>query len=109
MVVNVEQIQMGITRFVELEIANKATGFNKFAVYFILPKISTKVTDLINNYKENIMFKDLFDDNGNVNISEIYNMAKSAISKSGQFTFYNIIFNESDIDKLYKYIIDTTV
>lgn len=101
--VNIEQIQMGLNRYVEEEIAKKATGFNKFAVYFALPSINKKIPQLINN------FKDFFDENGNINLDEIYNNAKSAISKSGQFSLYGIIFNETDIDKLYSYIKNTTI
>ena len=101
--VTVEQIQMGLNRYVEEEIAKKATGFNKFAVYFALPSINKKIPQLINN------FKDFFDENGNINLDEIYNNAKSAISRSGQFSLYGIIFNETDIDKLYSYIKNTTI
>lgn len=109
MVVNTQQVQMGVAKYIELELAAKATGFSKFAIYFILPKVSNKVAQLINEYRDNPMTKDFFDTNGNINIDEIYNMAKSAISRSGQFTLYGIIFNESDIDKLYEYIKNTTI
>ena len=109
MIVNVQQIQNGVMKYVENEIANKAVGFNKFAVYFILPKISNQTVELINQYKDNIMTKDYFDENGNVKIDELYNAAKTAISRSGQFTFYGIIFNEPDVDKLYSYIRNTTI
>ena len=38
-------------------------------------------------------------------IDEVYNMAKQAVRKSGQFSLYGVILNESDIDKLYSYIV----
>ena len=50
------------------------------------------------------MMRDLFDENKNLKIDEIYNMAKQAIKKSGQFTYFGIIFNETDNDKRYNYI-----
>lgn len=104
MIVTVEQIQNAIVRFVDTEIGAKATGFTKFAVYFMLPKISRTTTELINQYKDNPMFKDYFDEAGNVKVDDLYNAAKAAITKSGQFTAYGLIFNEVDIDKLYEYI-----
>lgn len=107
--VNVQQIQMGVTKYVEAEIATKATGFTKFATYFVLPKLSVKVVDLINQYKTNPIAKDYFDADGNVDLDSIYNTAKTAIAHSGQFTLYGIIFNETDIDKLYNYIKNTTI
>jgi hypothetical protein len=104
MIATIEQIQNAIVRFVDIEIGAKATGFNKFAIYFMLPKISKTTTELITQYKDNAMFKDYFDETGNVKIDDLYNAAKAAINKSGQFTMYGLIFNEADIDKLYEYI-----
>ena len=104
MIVNTQQIQIGITKYIENELAAKATGFTKFGIYFMLPTISSKVVSLINNYKDKELAKEFFDENGNVNLDELYNTAKSAIEKSGQFMVYGIIFNETDIDKLYESI-----
>ena len=104
MIATIEQIQNAIVRFVDMEIGAKAIGFNKFAIYFMLPKISKTTTELITQYKDNAMFKDYFDETGNVKVDDLYNAAKAAIAKSGQFTAYGLIFNEADIDKLYEYI-----
>ena len=46
----------------------------------------------------------MFDDNMNIDVDIVYNMAKEAVKKSGQFVMYGIVFNETDIDKLYSYI-----
>lgn len=109
MLVNVQQVQHGLLNYVENEIAKKATGLTKFGVYFIMPKLSTNAINLINSFKENPMFKDMFDNNGNIELDSVYNSAKEAIKKSGQFEMYGIIFNETDIDKLYNYIKNTSV
>lgn len=104
MFVNTQQVQIGITNFIENEIAKKAVGFNKFAVYFAMPIINKKLTSYIESFSSNPLTKDLFDENNNVDIDAVYNMAKSAVQKSGQFVYYGIMFNENDIDKLYTYI-----
>ena len=104
MFVNTQQVQIGVTNFIENEIAKKAVGFNKFAVYFAMPVINKKLTSYIESFSSNPLTKDLFDENNNVDIDAVYNMAKSAVQKSGQFVYYGIMFNESDIDKLYTYI-----
>lgn len=106
MVVNVEQIQNGITKYIELEIAQKAVGFKKFGIYFMMPTINKQVVNYLDKFR-NIM-PDTFDENGNVKVDAVYNSAKEAIKKSGQFEFMGIIFNETDIDKLYTYIAGTT-
>lgn len=109
MIVNSQQIQLGITNYVEKELASKATGFTKFAIYFMLPNILNKTTAIMNSFQGNELVNDFFDGNGNIKIDEVYNAAKTAINKSGQIVVYGIIFNESDIDKLYNYIVNTTV
>ena len=106
MMVNVEQVQMGVINFIEREIASKATGFKKFGVYFLIPTIKGKVANYLTQIKG--FMPDLFDENGNVNLDEFYNTGKEAIKKSGQFEFMGIIFNETDVDKLYSYIKSTS-
>ena len=104
MYANTEQIQVGITNFIENEIAKKAVGANKFLIYMAMPIVNKKVTQYVNDFASNPLTKELFDENNNVNLDKVYNMAKSAIQKSGQFVYYGIVFNETDIDKLYTYI-----
>lgn len=104
MIATIEQIQNAIVKFIDLEIGAKATGFTKFSIYFMLPKISNTVKEMILQYKDNPLFKDYINAEGLIKVNELYNSAKTAISKSGQFTMYGLIFSESDIDKLYEYI-----
>jgi hypothetical protein len=104
MFVNTQQIQLGVTNFIENEIAKKAVGFNKFAVYFAMPVINKKLTSYIDSFSSNPLTKEFFDENKNVDLDAIYNMAKSAVQKSGQFVYFGIMFNENDIDRLYSYI-----
>ena len=104
MYVNTQQIQIGVTNFIENEIAKKAVGANKFMVYFAMPIINKKIIQYIDTYSKNTLTKDMFDENNNVDIDTVYNMANSAVRKSGQFMMYGIVFNENDIDKLYAYI-----
>lgn len=105
MVVNLEQVQIGLITFIENEIASKATGFKKFSIYFLIPTIKNIVVEYFNKIKK--MMPDFFDENGNIYIDKVYNTAKDAIKKSGQFEFMGIIFNETDIDKLYSFIKQT--
>ena len=108
MFVTTEQIQVGTTNFIEQEIAKKAVGKDKFFIYFAMPIIKKKVVEYVNAFSTNEMTKFIFDENNNVNLDEVYSMAKDAIKKSGSFVLYNIIFNETDVDKLYTYIKNTS-
>ena len=51
----------------------------------------------------------MFDNDGKLKIDEVYNNSKQAIQKSGQFEFMGIIFDETDIDKLYTHIKNTVI
>jgi hypothetical protein len=104
MFVNTEQIQVGVVNFMENEIAKKAVGAQKFGVYFAMPIVGKKIANYVNGFAQNEFTKEFFDENGNVDLDTIYNMAKDAVRKSGQFVLYGIVFNETDIDKLYNYI-----
>lgn len=107
MVANVEQIQNGIKSFIENELAKKATGFRKFGIYFIMPALDKQIVDYLGRLKS--LVPDFFTDNGDVKVDDLYNTAKMAVQKSGQFEFMGVIFNETDIDKLYTYIKGTTI
>jgi hypothetical protein len=109
MFVNTNQIQVGLTNFIEAEIGAKATGIQKFGTYFMLPIINNKVVNFVNSFKDNEFTKDFFNSNGDIDLDALYNMSKQAIQKSGQFAVAGIIFNESDIDKLYSYIRSTKI
>lgn len=104
MFVTTERIQIGITNFIEQEIASKAVGFQKFATYFVLPKVNKIIEHYMYQLKDNPIMKESFNENGDINIDEVYNMAKQAVRRSGQFSLYGVLLSESDIDKLYAYI-----
>lgn len=106
MTVNLQQFERGITNFIDIEIGRKATGGNKFLTYFIMPLLPKKIEKEFNNLKDNVIFSDFLDENGNIKIDDLYNNSKQAIQKSGTIELYGVIFNESDIDKLYNYIIN---
>lgn len=109
MYVTIEQVKVGVTNFIEREIASKAVGVQKFMTYMALPIIGKKVEAYGLSFKDNSATADFFNENGSVNIDEVYNMAKQAVQKSGQFAVYGVILGETDIDKLYSYIKSTTV
>lgn len=48
MIVNTDQARIGIKKYIENELAQKATGATKFMIYFIMPSIDKKVIDYIN-------------------------------------------------------------
>ena len=102
--VNVQQIERGVSNFIENEIAAKAIGVKKFAVYFMITQINKKIADTITSLSGNAMFAGLCDENGNIDLDKVYTQAKDAIRRTGQIELAGIAFNEGDVDSLYRYI-----
>lgn len=102
MTVTLEQIQAGIIKYIDTEIASKATGFAKFAVYFIAPSIPNMVAVHITNFKNDPLFADMFDESGNVKLDIVYKRAKSAMSKAGKvyISKLNYFLDDTDIEAI---------
>lgn len=107
MVVNTDQIRIGVKKYIENELAHKATGVTKFMIYFIMPSMDKKVLDYIVKMQENEMFEDMFDDNKNVHLDKVYDRALFAVEKLGNKLLlekYGISMDRADVEKLYSYI-----
>lgn len=92
MTVSMDQLMIGINNYFENEIGSKASGFKKFASYFVFNSSKNKII---------AMLQPFVNEDNMIDIDALYGYAKEAYKKSGQFTVAGIIFNESDIDKLY--------
>jgi hypothetical protein len=110
--VSTQKIQKGIVSYIENEIAAKADGLRKFAIYFFIPSIDKTVANYLSKLKD--FMPDVFDattsdSQPQIKLNVLYENAKAAIRKSGRFEYMNIIFDESDVDKLYNYIKEALV
>lgn len=97
--VEMQHIQKGLADYIESEIAAKAEGVRKFAVYFAAPQIVKDLTGKLDDFKKNPMFSEFFTAEG-VNLDLAYDQAKSAMQKAGHVELYGISFGASDIDAL---------
>lgn len=106
MIVTIEQINSGVIKYIDAELGAKAVGLTKFMVYFIAPSIPQIVTTKINQLKSVEVFKNLFDENGNVNLDNLRARAMDAIKHSGKVYIQGLDYfvDETDIEKLYTYI-----
>lgn len=106
MTLTAEQVQRGVLAYADAEIGQNAVGLQKFVTYFAIAAFKDKLPKMLISLKNNpiVQSLDIYNANGNINIDELYKAAKFAIEKSGSFQAYGIIFNESDIDKLYEYL-----
>lgn len=103
MVVSLSQIQLGVVEFIEKEIAAKAVGLQKFLYYGASFLVANNVEQIFHTLVENPMVKatGILDENNNIDLDKLYQIAKYAIQKSGKVTVGGVILGESDVEKLY--------
>lgn len=107
MIVNADQARIGVKKYIENELAQKATGVTKFMIYFIMPSLDKKVIDYISKMQHSEIFEEMFDENKNFYLDKMYDRAIFAAEKSGNKIFlekYGIALDRSDIEKVYSYI-----
>lgn len=106
MYVNIDQIKVGLKKYIENELAPKIEDSKlKFLMFFGVPILVNDALKEVKKITENESAKEIYlDDNGNINIDELKNNGIYAISKCGKVLFKDIWFDESDINKLYNYI-----
>lgn len=107
MLVNTDQVRIGVKKYIENELAQKASGLTKFMIYFMMPSMDKKVLDYICKMHENDMFADMFDDNKNIHLDKVYERAVFAAEKSGNKILlekYGISLDRSDLEKIYSYV-----
>ena len=107
MIVTVQQVQTGISRYIKEELARKKTGPAKFAINFLDELVSPAITSRILSLQSVPLLSDvLFDENGNIHLSALADAARSAFEKTGgKVQALGFVFDQSDVDTLIKYII----
>ena len=105
MTVTVDQLKLGIKKFVENEIAYKATGVTKFLTFFMLPSIDREVSLMVSKTKEISIFDEFFTPEGNILLDEVYSRAIQAVDKSGKIVIekFQLALDRSDLEKIYHY------
>ena len=84
MTVTVDQLKSGIRKFVENEIAYKATGLTKFLTFFMLPSLDREISSMVKKIKDISVFDEFFTPEGNILLDEVYSRALQAVDKSGK-------------------------
>jgi len=106
MIATIEQVQRGVSAFVENEIGRRSIGLMKFSVYFMLPALPKIILNKLQSLLTLPGFDDIFDSAGNVQLDAAYARAKEAMNKIGKLELsqYHITMESADLDTLYNYI-----
>lgn len=101
------QVKEGIIEYAQTEIINKAEGPMKFVLYTGIALLTPKLDEMYEQYKHNPVIKALgiVKDNDEIDMPVLYRAMKEAIRKVERFEYMGIIFNEQDVDILYRNIV----
>lgn len=110
--VPMSQVQNGIAKYLDTEIVGKLNDWRKWVVGAAAALILQDFNKIVEQYKGNDFVKMLgvIDEGNNVDVQKLYQMFKAQAQKSPA-TFNapllgTVTLNESDVDKLYHYIIN---
>lgn len=78
-----ESVIRGAKEYIQLEIAQRMTGLNAFAINFLLPSLEKKFSMLYDKCAKDELFSDLFDENGFVDLDALKCRAMDALNASG--------------------------
>lgn len=103
---SIQQIQQGVSRYVNEELAKKKTGPSKFLIHFLEGLLAPQITSYLISLQSNpLLSQSMFDENGNVYLDNLATAAKTAFDKSGgKITAMGFVFDKSDVDTLMSYI-----
>jgi hypothetical protein len=107
---NLDQVMTGLTKFIDNEIINSISGWQKWVVGTGLGIATTKGTHIFESLKQNELIKmlELIDENDNIDVDTIYEeLLKQA--RRGPITIElpmvgNLTLKEQDVISLYNYI-----
>jgi hypothetical protein len=101
--VTTEQMHRAIMTYAEEEIAAKATGFGKFASYFLVASLYNHPEKTVGALLDNplIRMTDIVNEDGTIKADELYSAARKAMEKSMSVTISGIKFTPADIDHIY--------
>ena len=103
MIITTDQLHRAIMICAEEELAAKANGIAKFAMYFLISSLYDHPEKTVGALHKNtfIGMTDLVNEDGTIKGDELYKSARTAMEKARSITISGITFSISDIDKLY--------
>jgi hypothetical protein len=108
--VNLNQVQNGIVKYLDSEITPKINGWQKWVFGAVAGVALSKITNIFNALKNNELIKmlEVIDEEDNIDIETIYREFIKQAQK-GPVTFDvpmvgAMTLNHTDVEKIYRYI-----
>lgn len=88
-------------QYLEQELAPQSHGLQKAALYVALPMVINKTPAMVEQYKDLLTLMDFMAADGTLDLDAMYTHIKEAVHKAGKIPIFGIVFDESDVDKIY--------
>lgn len=96
-----QNLGVAIGQYLEQELVPKATGLQKVMLYMAMPAVSAQAQAMVDKYNPMLSVLGALSDDGMIDLDALYPQLKDAVHKTGKVPVMGIIFDESDVDKLY--------
>lgn len=112
--VSLAKVQSGAAAYIDEEFCRKLDGWRKWVFGAAASMMLSDVGSIVSKLRDNEIVKmmGVFDDHGDVDVERLYQHFKAEAQK-GSISFSApilgvVTMNESDVDKLYSYIMGAT-
>lgn len=104
MIVTREQICNGVVNYIAGDLAPKLPGLKKFGLFTALPGIPTAVTEKIEEFRGSALYRDCFDENGNIILELACDRLTNGMQHCESIEYEGFRFREADVTTLREYI-----
>ena len=99
--ITAQNLGMALGLYVEQELVPKASGLQKVMLYMAMPVIGAQTPQMVEQYAQTLRLLGAMTDDGMIDLEALYPRLKDAVRKTGKVPIMGIIFDESDVDKVY--------
>lgn len=99
--ISAENLGLALGNYLETELVPQSTGLQKVGLYLAIPTLQGKAPEMLKQFMPALSFLDSMNDDGTICLDGLYPKIKEAVHKAGKVPVMGIIFDETDVDKLY--------
>ena len=96
-----QNLGIAMGNFLEQELIPQSDGLRKVLLYMAIPVLGAQTPQMLDQYKPAISALGAMTEDDMIDLDILYPRLKDAVHKAGKVPLMGIIFDESDVDKLY--------
>lgn len=101
MKISPQNFGLALSGYLEQELAPKSDGVRKVVLFMAIPVLTAKMPEVIRDFQQPLEWLGAWTQDGFIEMDVLYPALKDAVHKSGTVPIMGILFDESDVDKVY--------